>query len=90
MKKQFSADEKAKIALAAVRGDRTIAQLAGIHGVHPNVIGLWKKTAQEGLPALFADKRQRVEKEKDELIASLYALIGKRDAELEWLKKVSR
>lgn len=90
MKKQLTADEKAKIALAAIKGERTIAQLAGIHGVHPNVIELWKKAAQEGLPAIFADKRQRVEQEKDDLIASLYEIIGKRDAELEWLKKVSR
>jgi transposase-like protein len=90
MKKQFTADEKAKIALAAIKGERTIVQLAGMHGVHPNVIGLWKKTAQEGLPTLFADKRQRVDKEKDDLIASLYEIIGKRDAELEWVKKVSR
>ena len=64
-----------------------MSRIASTHAVHPNVIGQWKKILQEHGDALFADKRKKENKEKDELIERLYKLIGQRDIELDWLKK---
>ena len=87
MKKIFSSEQKGKIALAAIKGDKTITELASQYEAHPNVIGQWKKTVQENASSLFTDKRKKENREKDELIDRLYATIGKREAELDWLKK---
>ena len=48
-RRNFSPDFKARVALAAIRGDGTIAELAARYQVHPSMIGNWKRTAQEGL-----------------------------------------
>ena len=53
-RRNFSPDFKARVALAAIRGDGTIAELASRYQVHPNVIGNWKRTALEGLKTTFA------------------------------------
>ena len=58
-RKKFSAAFKAKLALAAVKSDRTMAELASQFGVHPNQISKWKKQLLEGLPEIFAHHRQR-------------------------------
>lgn len=88
-KRTFTPNEKANIVLEALRGERTIAQIASTYDAHPNVIGQWKKTAQEGLVSLFADKRKK-EAKSEEDTDRLYALIGRREAEIAFLKKVSR
>jgi len=90
MRRKFDAAFKAKVAMEAIRGEATLAQLASRYQVHPNQITQWKKQALEGLPALFADKRTkngRQEKECSE--DELYRQIGKLKVELEWLKKKS-
>lgn len=60
MKKTFTPQQKAAVALAAIRGDTTINQISGAYEVHPTQAQSWKKIAQENLPALFADKRKTV------------------------------
>ena len=87
MKKIFTPEQKGKIALAAIKGEKTIIELASQHEIHPNVVGQWKKTAQENISSLFTDKRKKENKDKDDLIERLYGTIGKREAELDWLKK---
>lgn len=81
---------KAKIALDAVKGEKTIAQLAGEYAVHPNQIGQWKKKLLAELPALFSDKRAYQDKSHEELEAELYRQIGQLKVELDWLKKKSQ
>ncbi len=81
---------KARIALEAVKGEKTIAQLASEYGVHPNQIGQWKKKLLNELPALFSGNGSRQEEDRDELEAELYRQIGQLKVELEWLKKKSR
>jgi transposase-like protein len=87
MRKRYDAAFKARVALEALRGDRTIAEIASRYGVHPNLITTWKKAALKGLPEVFSDKRQRDERAREETEAELYQQIGKLKVELDWLKK---
>lgn len=87
MKKQFTPHQKASVALAVLKGDKTISQISSLYQVHPTQIHQWEKMAKEGLQSLFADRRKRADKEKDDLIEELYKIIGQRDTELDWLKK---
>ncbi len=81
---------KAKVALEAIKGEKTIAQLASEYRVHPNQIGQWKKKLLKELPSLFSDKRERHDKSRDELESELYRQIGQLKVEVEWLKKKSQ
>lgn len=77
---------KAKVAIEAIRGVRTTAQIAQTFGIHPNLVANWKKQAMDQLPELFANNQPRVQDtEKDDL----YREIGKLKVELEFLKKRS-
>ena len=88
-RKRYSADFKSKVALEAVKGDRTVNEIAGSHGLHPNQIGQWKKQLLEELPVLFSDKRVKANKEQEALEERLYQQIGQLKVELDWLKKKS-
>jgi putative transposase len=87
-RRNFSATFKAKVALAAARGDRTTAELASKFGVHASQVTAWKKQLLAGVPELFADQRSRQEQTSaDE--QELYEQIGRLKMEVEWLKKKS-
>jgi transposase-like protein len=86
-RKSFSADFKAKVALEAIRGISTTAEIALRHKVHPNQITKWKKQAQENMAALFADGRAKTNMGDDQLKDRLYQQIGQLQFELDWLKK---
>ena len=77
---------KAKVALAAVRGDKTVSQLAGQYGVHGNQVSAWKRKLLEEATALFEDGR-KVSKKDEANEEELYEQIGRLKMELEWLKK---
>jgi putative transposase len=84
----FGAAFKAKVALAAVRGDRTTAELASEYQVHASQVTAWKQQLLEQAPGLFEDGRQRrPESDADE--QRLYEQIGRLKMEVEWLKKKS-
>ena len=87
MKKVFPPQQKAAVALEAIKGDRTVNQIASAYEVHPSQIQSWKKIVQENLTTLFTDKRRKEGKPEQELIDELYRTIGQRDIELGWLKK---
>ena len=87
-RKTFSADFKAKVALEAIRGVSTTAEIALKHKVHPNQITKWKKQVQENLASLFTDGRSKANKVDDERLKErLYQQIGQLQFELDWLKK---
>lgn len=88
-RKKHSAEFKAKVALEALKGDKTINEIAGEHQVHPNQVSNWKKEAQAGLVECFSAKRGRKSKQQEADQEALYSQIGRLKVELDWLKKKS-
>ncbi len=82
-----SAEFKAKVALAAIKGDRTIAELTSVFEVHSNQISQWKKQLLESVTEIFSRKRKRQEQNQEELTDKLYQQIGQLKVEVDWLKK---
>jgi len=89
VRRQHSPAFKAKVALEALKEEKTIAQLASEYGVHPNLIQQWKKRLLSELPGLFSDKRKKDEKDGEKLESELYRQIGQLKVELDWVKKKS-
>ena len=88
-RRNHSAVFKAKVAMAAAKADKTIAELASEYEVHPNQIAQWKKQLLESLPEIFNRSRQKDRHRQDELTEHLYQQIGQLKVELDWLKKKS-
>jgi transposase len=86
-RKSHTASFKAQVALAAVKGDKTIAELAGVHSVHPTLIHAWKKQLVGGADQVFQTGVRATDHDHEELQSKLYEQIGRLQAELEWLKK---
>jgi len=85
-RKQYSPKFKARVAIEAIRGEKTLSQLGSQFKVHPIQIAKWRKAALDQLPELFVDGRTRKasgEVDND----ALYAEIGRLKVELDWLKK---
>jgi putative transposase len=87
--KKYSAEFKAKVALEAIKGLKTLNEIAGETGVHPNQITHWKKQALAELPGVFSNRRSQDQKAQEDLTAELYQQIGQLKVELDWLKKKS-
>jgi transposase-like protein len=86
-RRQHSGEFKAKVALAAIRGEKTVNELATEYGVHPVQITQWKRVLQEEAPRLLSSRRGRHEQEEEALKAALYQQIGQLKVELDWVKK---
>ncbi len=86
-RKSHAAGFKAQVALAAVKGDKTISELASLHGVHPTLIHSWKKQLVDNVEELFQSGVQTCNGEHEALQAQLYEQIGRLKTELDWLKK---
>lgn len=86
-RKKFSADFKVKVAIEALKGHKTIAELSSEFGVHATQINKWKKQLVEGSRDAFTGKPERDAEAMDAERERLYAQIGKLQYELEWLKK---
>lgn len=85
----FTADFKAKVALAAIRGDKTVHELSQEHSVHPTQIAQWKKELQDNAASLFEKKRGPAKVDETHSPERLYSEIGKLKIELDWLQKKS-
>ena len=75
-RKRYDASFKAKVALEAIKGERTISEIASKTGVHPNQISKWKKQALEELPGIFSNVRKKHREQSEELESELYKKIG--------------
>lgn len=88
-RRRFTATEKARIALEAIRSELTMAQIASKYSVHVTQVNTWRKQALEYLPDAFSDRvRQETVNHEDQL-AELYEQIGRLKVENDFLKKKS-
>jgi putative transposase len=89
-RRNFNPSLKAKVALEAIKGHRTISELCQKHQLHATQINLWKKQLLEGAESVFENGGGQKSKERDSeepQSAELYEQIGRLKVELEWLKK---
>ena len=92
MRKKYSAKQKAQIVLEILREERSIAQIASEHGIHPNQLYRWKAQVLEGLPDLFNENHKGEKNLKaahERKLQELYAEIGRLGTQLNWLQKKS-
>jgi len=88
-RRQFSATLKAKIALEAIKGQRTVQEIGSSYAVHPNQVTKWKKQLLDFSPEAFSAGRLRNDQVDEQLKTELYAEIGRLKVELDWLQKKS-
>ena len=88
-RKNFSGEFKAKVALEAIRGVKTVNEIAQEFGVHPTQVGLWKKELQAQAADLFDARRGPKPVDQSVSPERLYSEIGRLKMELDWLKKKS-
>ena len=86
-RRQYSADDKFKVALEAAKGTKTLAELASSTGIHPNQISQWKGHLLHAGASLFRHPADLNRREIEQREATLYEQIGRLKMELEWLKK---
>jgi transposase-like protein len=86
-RKTYSAAFKARIALAALKGDSTANELATQHQIHPTLVSNWKQALLQGAEALFAEGARPARSADQPDPAELFEQIGRLKMELEWLKK---
>ena len=86
-RKRYTGEFKAKVALEAIRGDLTLAELASRHGIHPTMIATWKRQATEGMVATFSGANAVSKAAGDDEIEKLHAKIGQLVVERDFLSK---
>jgi putative transposase len=86
-RRRFTDKFKAKVALDAVRGVKTLSELASEYQVHPNQISLWKRQLVSEAPDLFSGNSSTRSKTEEELTAPLYEEIGRLKMDIKWLEK---
>ena len=88
-RKHFSGEFKARVALEAIRGIKTVNEIGQEFGVHPTQVGLWKQALQAQASSLFDAKRGPKPVDPSASPERLYSEIGRLKMELDWLKKKS-
>ena len=86
-RRKFSAEFKAKVAIEALSGELTLAELASKYDVHPTQIAGWKRQAKEGMVAAFSGKAATAQKDSAAEIRELHAKIGQLTVEKDFLER---
>ena len=89
-RRRFTAEFKTRVVRAALREDKTLAELASQFGVHANQITLWKKQVLDTMPDVFGRRKAAEAKDTEAHESRLYEQVGKLQVELEWMKKKAR
>jgi len=88
-RQSYSKEFKARVALDALKGQKTVSEIASEYNIHPNQVSTWKKKALEGMAESFArgksNEVESLESERDRL----YQKVGQLQVEVDWLKKVT-
>ncbi len=84
-RRRFTAEFKARVALEALRGDKTIQEIAAKHKVHPNQVSTWKRQAVDGLSAVFSNGVDRARRDHGSEVRDLHAKIGELTVERDFL-----
>ena len=88
-RRRCSREQKAKIALEALRGERTLQEIASKHQGHPNQVGAWKRQAIEGLGEVFTNGVERHRRDHESEVRELHAKIGELIVERDCLSRGS-
>ncbi len=86
-RRRFTADFKARVALEALRGDKTIQEIASKHKVHPNQVSTWKRRAMDGLGEVFSNGADRALRDHETEVRDLHAKIGELTVERDFLAR---
>jgi transposase len=86
-RKRYSKDFKARVALEAIKGQKTANELASEYEIHASLVSTWKQQALVALPEVFSQGQQRQAEELEAEKDRLYRQIGKLQVEVDWLKK---
>ncbi len=84
-RRRFTADFKARVALEALRGDKTIQEIATKHKVHPNQVSTWKRQAMDGLGTVFSNGADRADRDHESEVRDLHAKIGELTVDRDFL-----
>jgi len=87
-RRKFDGAYKTRVVMAALKGDRTMSELASEYGVHGNQIAQWRKQALEALPGAMGDRRRKEERDWEDEQEALHGQIGELTMDIKWLKKV--
>ena len=86
-RRRFTGEFKARVALEALRGDKTVQEIASKHKVHPNQVSTWKRQASEGLSQVFSNGADRELQDREAEVHDLHAKIGQLTVERDFLAK---
>ena len=86
-RRRFTAAFKARVALDALRGDKTIQEIATKHKVHPNQVSLWKRRAMDGLGGVFSNGADGASRDHEAEVRELHAKIGELTVERDFLAR---
>lgn len=89
-RRKHSPSFKARVALEALKGEETIAEIASRYEVHPNMVAKWKKALQDEAASIFGEGHSRKKKQDENLVAQLYQQIGQLKVERDFLENILR
>jgi transposase len=87
MRKRYEASFKARVALAALKDDKTLSELASEYSVHSNLISQWKRRLLANVTRVFEERQDESQHEHQAVVEELHRQIGQLHVELDWLKK---
>jgi transposase len=87
MRKRYESSFKARVALAALRDDKTLSELASEYGVHSNLISQWKRRLLSNVTRVFEEREDESQHDHQAVVEELHRQIGQLHVELDWLKK---